>query len=275
MTPRDPVDLVGSQPAFKIVMRDQDRRLRSFLTKRLLNAQSAETIRGRATRVWEAIEIDELGKECGKPVVLKDTWVNLGRKNEGTIMEEIAITLRNKIAQGVFVQRTPTGDIDRGEQVIDILKDSTLTVICHGDVIGPSNDADMTRPVYETDKKFILRSQAGESQADRRSSLPDHLRTTTSSSSSLHRSRISSAASFARETGTTAFRYTQKIHYRIVFEELGTPLTEVSSVLDAFRALRHASHGTFLNLLCCVCLKYPSTVGVAPYRLDTSRCQRV
>ena len=60
-----------------------------FRTIQILSSFGAEPLRGRGTRVYEAIEIDKKGDPIGPPVVLKDTWIDSDRNREGKVLTSI------------------------------------------------------------------------------------------------------------------------------------------------------------------------------------------
>jgi hypothetical protein len=62
---------------------------RRFRTTQILSSYGAESLRGRGTRVFEAVEIDGNGDPNGSPVVLKDTWVDSDRTREGNIIASL------------------------------------------------------------------------------------------------------------------------------------------------------------------------------------------
>lgn len=57
--------------------------LRRFWTTKTISSYGVEPLRGRGTRVFEAIEIDVHDREKGLPVVLKDIWIDHDRTREG------------------------------------------------------------------------------------------------------------------------------------------------------------------------------------------------
>ena len=87
---------------------------RRFLTTNIVSSFGAEPLRGRGTRVFEAIEIDGRGCEIGSHVVLKDIWIDHDRTREGIILAQLY---------------DEAGDEDK-----ELVKKHFLTVICHGDV---------------------------------------------------------------------------------------------------------------------------------------------
>lgn len=59
-----------------------------YRTLELLSDSGAQKIRGRGTRVWKAVALEN-GKECGEPVALKDCWVQSQLTPEGKTLESI------------------------------------------------------------------------------------------------------------------------------------------------------------------------------------------
>ncbi|KAJ3555181.1 hypothetical protein NM688_g2719 [Phlebia brevispora] len=121
-------------------------------------------------------------------------------------------------------------DLSRKDQ--EALKPYLLTVLCHGDVMTSSGDGDKTRVPAETG--FNLRAEAayGNTQSRRRSA-----RLQSKSKKKPEESNTPAQES----TMKIPISYAQKTHYHIVFQEVGTPLTAVESMSDAFHALRHVA----------------------------------
>lgn len=62
----------------------------TYLTKRWLSNIAADRIVGHATRVWEVVKIDTAtGEPTSETKVLKDSWVEHGRKVEGSRYRQI------------------------------------------------------------------------------------------------------------------------------------------------------------------------------------------
>ncbi|KAF9503667.1 hypothetical protein BS47DRAFT_778303 [Hydnum rufescens UP504] len=80
----------GDPSQFIITVHSNDNKKdRRFRTRKILSSFGAEPLRGRGTRVYEAIGVDEHGKEMGDPVVLKDIWIDHDRMREGTILAQL------------------------------------------------------------------------------------------------------------------------------------------------------------------------------------------
>ncbi|KAF9506932.1 hypothetical protein BS47DRAFT_1399046 [Hydnum rufescens UP504] len=79
------------------------------------------------TRVFEAIEVEDGGKETRGPVVLKDIWIDHDRMREGDILTQLY------------------NDVDGEDK--RLAKKHFLTPICHGDVLVAPDTADDTRDI--------------------------------------------------------------------------------------------------------------------------------
>ena len=68
---------------------DDDGTVRKYRTKRMISNIGADTLRGRGTRVWEAVELDGNDEEVevATTCVLKDSWVDVDRSRGGKILE--------------------------------------------------------------------------------------------------------------------------------------------------------------------------------------------
>jgi hypothetical protein len=85
---------------------------RRFRTTQILYSYGAEALRGRGTRVFEAVEIDGNGDPTGSPVVLKDTWIDSDHTREGDALASL---------------HAAANDEDR-----QLIEKHFLTTICHG-----------------------------------------------------------------------------------------------------------------------------------------------
>ena len=87
---------------------------RRFRTTRIISSYGAESIRGRGTRVFEAVELDRNGEPNGSHVVLKDIWINSDRTREGNILTSLHEAAEDEDKQ--------------------LFEKHFLTTVCHGDV---------------------------------------------------------------------------------------------------------------------------------------------
>ena len=100
---------------------------RRFLTKRTIPSSGAEPLRGRGTRVFEAVEIDGHGCEIGHNVVLKDVWIDKDRTREGTTLAQLYKEARGNdkaLVQKYFLTTMCHGDVWLDEKVADDTKES-------------------------------------------------------------------------------------------------------------------------------------------------------
>ena len=98
---------------------------RRFRTKSTISSFGAEPLRSRGTRVFKAIEIDDLDREKGSHVVLKDTWIDTDRIREGDILAQLY-------------------DEAQGDDKL-LVEKYFLTTVCHGDVQLNSEAVDDTK----------------------------------------------------------------------------------------------------------------------------------
>ena len=192
---------------------------RRFRTKSVISLSGAEPLRGRGTRVFEAVEIDDQGCKKGSNVVLKDIWVDKDRMREGTILTQI---LNEAGAKGDECQR----------QVGKYF----LTTICHGDVLLDPDVIDDTeqglmRGLRTTDRTFSLRNLMITAMTKSRSESSSDSRP-----ESLPKTNVYGH-------GRGAIPYAHKTHYRIVFEECGVPIHHIRLFHDVLKVLADTTQG--------------------------------
>jgi hypothetical protein len=173
---------------------------RIYRTSQTLSDHSADALRGRGTRVFEARLLDAKGNETGDPVAIKDVWLDNNRDREGDIMEEIF----NEVSSEDKIK----------------LQQYLLTTECHGDVlIGGEQDQTTQKSTFGAAAEFHLQST---------SLIPQ--RSLTSSVGLAPSVHMRAPSEPSRE-------YPQKVHYRIVFKEVGVSLYKVRSLASVFRSL--------------------------------------
>ena len=99
---------------------------KTFRTKRIISSRGAEPLRGRGTRVFEAVELDKDGTPNDLPVVLKDIWIDSDRMREGDILS-------------LLHEAAGAQDDDKL-----LFENYFLTAICHGDVLDGNDIPDDT-----------------------------------------------------------------------------------------------------------------------------------
>ena len=204
---------------YDITVRSETGDITTYRTVGFLSLAAAEPIHGRATRVWDCNPLDEKGNPVvDEHVALKDIWTDIPRPREGHVYQRI-----NRLAQN-------SGDVG----IIDALKQTLLTVVCHGEVYIRERP-DYTREFPEDYDRYKL------------AHLTDHQK--------QERSRAyASQMDIKAHTGTIHAEmprmpeYHRKVHYRIVFREVGTPLRDVTSLHKTFWALWSASAGALCIL---------------------------
>ena len=190
----------------------------TYRTVRLISDVGAEAIRGRGTRVWEVREVKKNGKEDPTPRVLKDSWVDADREREGKILESI-----REEAQGLpgdfnfdkyFMRAKAHSDV-----YIDGVQDNThLLIRRRGSLDGMLNEPPL-----------LIKSGP-----PKNSKLPSNAGT-------------KGATQVPEDDAPDLVEYSAKIHYRIVFTEVGTTIAEVDSLAAAMLAMTGVVKGEHLN----------------------------
>jgi Fungal protein kinase len=146
--------------------------------------------------VFEAIEINELNRDQGADVVLKDIWIDTDRTREGAILAQ----LYNK-----------ANDQDKA-----LVQRYSLTAICHGDVwiheaVVDDTEKALMRNLPSPDSVFILRANSvSESQSG------------TGSEALRAMTRLGHQ--------DVDLKYAHKTHYRIVFKEKGITIDRIPTL---------------------------------------------
>ena len=103
---------------------------RRFLTEKILYSHGAEPLRGRGTRVFEAVEIGPNENRIGSSsVVLKDIWIDSDRRREGDILTSLyeeADTKDRPLVRRYFLTAVCDGDV---WTEMDILDDTANTLM--------------------------------------------------------------------------------------------------------------------------------------------------
>ncbi|KAJ3552849.1 hypothetical protein NM688_g3933 [Phlebia brevispora] len=109
-----PIHLDGGPTQYELTVRAHSGEEHVYRTMELLSEPSTHDLRGRGTRVWKAIKVQN-GQGIGEPVALKDAWIDSYREREGVIDSRIRASAISEAQKGV-------------------LEMCLLTVLCHGDV---------------------------------------------------------------------------------------------------------------------------------------------
>ncbi|KAJ3543489.1 hypothetical protein NM688_g5850 [Phlebia brevispora] len=112
------VRMVGSsssKPQYDYTVESADGSISTFRTLELLFKTGHRAIEGKGTRVWKVVRVVN-GVPVGKPVVLKDQWVQEEFEREGTTLHRIQ-------------------QFDRSDGFQREFSTNFLTVVAHGDVV--------------------------------------------------------------------------------------------------------------------------------------------
>ncbi|OSX62315.1 hypothetical protein POSPLADRAFT_1143236 [Postia placenta MAD-698-R-SB12] len=196
-------------PRYDIIVRDKDGKETVYRTTRMISDVGANPIRSRGTRVWEARELRN-DEEYGPAVVLRDSWIDADRQNEGDILE----TFRSA--------KTEPDD----EELID---QGLLSVVCHGDVFVDTQ-RDHTRIVMTrgaditSDSPLFVLQYTPPPEVDPRNTLS-------------HTGVGKLITPPDRYPPNEVVTYHPKIHYRIVFKEVCRSLYTVTELGTLFKVL--------------------------------------
>ena len=196
-----------------------------YRTVRIIRDFSVEALHGRATRIFEAKELVN-GVPSGDSVVLKDQWVASSRTREHDTMELI----RNVSKKAAY----------RGE-----LRSSFLTVVTAGDVFVPD---DMGVLTADTTRAFQLRGadsilKAGWVDLEHLEVPPVEV------DEELDPEAVGWASILA---GLSAIplpkrpqiTYDDLVHFRIVYKEVCTPLSDTTDMPTVFKLVGQTVTGT-------------------------------
>lgn len=202
---------------YDITVNDKERGDMRYRTQKYVHYFQAEAPRGRCTRVWQVQKLNGNNEPEGEALVLKDTWIDYDRDREGNIMEAVI------------------NDLSTAEDK-ETLRKILLTVLCHGDVLGPDGQQDSTRVARSDGCRFYPLYE--ETTTDKKARA--------TGTNSLTNSGAYGALTSKVGRYNKPILLTRKIHYRIVFEEAGTPLNQVENLRHVFKALWNVSRGEFL-----------------------------
>lgn len=196
--------------------------VKTYRTRRLISELGAISPRGRGTRVWE---VDEIDKDSGKVVgmsskVLKDAWTDLERPTEGTIVRDIK-------KQAVLAGREAD------------FKNHFLETDRYGHVYisdGPTTRADTTNCFIRSRKR-----------AKGISSTAPTLRVVANSGNRIPimtaQGPVAGDGKDLARLPTEFSRYPVKVHHRIIYSEVGTPIFQAPTLRDVFMCVGEVLQG--------------------------------
>lgn len=190
---------------FDIRVDSLDGTQRIYRTLQLLSQPRLDDLRGKGTRVWKAILLDN-GTACGDPVVLKDAWVDADRECEGAVLSKIhALPINPETHTKARLERAFPTAICHGYVFVDKHGTRLDYVRC----LSPTDDFTNDEPalVLSPETHYPVLQEPSSESAD-----------------------------------TRASRYT--VHYRIVFTEVGKPLAQEQSLTLIFKMLAQVAYST-------------------------------
>ena len=198
-----------------IIANGNNNPVRKYRTVKTLSEFSADAIRGRATRVFEAYEISEDGQQVqgSEHVAIKDYWLDSSREAEPTILKKILKgadeSMKAKfLTVLVWGNISIDGNVDSTDRIMNDLK------------VGPRGYTDSDHP---DPLKFYLCQYQPKAPTKR------------------------AAPGLALFTGSrltpSVVRFDSKTHQRIVFKEVGHPIHDEKSITTVFQAARDAAGG--------------------------------
>ncbi|KAI0341057.1 hypothetical protein BDW22DRAFT_1397290 [Trametopsis cervina] len=209
----------ASKRSYDITVRsvDEDGRPHNtvFRTIEVVADIGVETLIGKGTRVWRAIQLDSEGKPTGNPVVLKDSWVDADSNREGDTLKAL---MNTAIASGDPAH-------------VETLNKHFLHCLHYGDVYvdgQPDNTCALIRrgvPIPEGLKPFTLTRPKPPLTEFEKYMIP----------SIEHR--------FLEFRHRVPLRGAIRCHSRMVFEEFGISIEDLTSVVDITIALMQTLQG--------------------------------
>jgi hypothetical protein len=185
-----------------------------FRTTQVISSYGAEPLRGRGTRVFEAVEVDENGNITGSPVVLKDIWIDSDRTREGNILASLhaAANIEDRqLVEKHFLTTVYHGDVWTEHDVLD----DTANALMRGLSITPHHAS-----LFKLQRTLI------------------HKYEPPSGSEALRAiSRVQAPHSY--------LSYAHKTHYRIVFKERGITVDRMNILSDVMMAFTETVSGAF------------------------------
>lgn len=196
--------------------KDSNVKPRKYLTTGNIISDESQIIRSRATRVYEAYEINDNSKSL---VVIKDMWVDANRKLEADILEDILqnatedekslfLTVlqhgivkvhdRNDVTEGLIIRSAKFSSGGHGAGAAPDLQPGAFLIQQRSDPVGPSGSSTYHNAIHFSEVNLISTNVLPNSISPR-------------PSAQLPKQHPSS-----------------KVHYRIVFKERGISLHHMS-----------------------------------------------
>ena len=207
-------------PTYDITVRVSAEKSVVYRTRELINQDNATSLRGRGTRVWDVILVEDAMEKPDQSGVLKDYWVDSDRTREGDALAQIITADTTQELEGYL-----------------------LTVLAHGDVFideQPDNTRQITTRGVDppVGTRFNLRLPVRP--------LKMNSRVTMAAAPLNAQFQTATEVKYGQ-----AIEYHAKSRYRIVFLERCTPLYKIVSLCAAYNCLAELilrEHHTFFFL---------------------------
>jgi hypothetical protein len=205
--------LVDNQPQYKIQVGDQ-----VYCTTDVLSDFGAEAIIGRGTRVFKVYDEKDANKT---PRVLKDAWVEEDRSREGQILQNLFTKIQT----------------DSGEEKLRDAKQYFLTSVIYEDV---TIDGELDHT-----KNLIMRGGDPLAEDPMQLIIGNLTRHKPSHHSELkRRSNIGNVPIFEDPRKRTARPpIPVRVHHRMVCEEVGIAIHNLTSLRDVYQSLNDVLKG--------------------------------
>ena len=257
-------------------------RTRVYETTRII-CDSANSMRGRATRVYEASVKDLEDASITRTVVVKDSWIDVGRSKEGDTLAALleSATLEEKelfltvIQHGVVrvngQDDSTEGLILRGQTLCSPPVDEALKLDNNEDSIFAEEMGMLSVDEHdEVEDKLIVNQPMPKPLSYETRLYPLYRYPPPSRSDgvlALSRSNATKASTRENVIGSLPHHthrvlrpyvvYSPKVHYRIAFEEVGKSLLSVADsgklrVTDVSQALRDTTLGEKTSMVLTV-----------------------
>ena len=204
----------------------------SYITTRTLADHAADFIRGRGTRVFEAHH----ESNASRLVVVKDVWSEDDRIEEGVHLENIRAAITQIQTEGkVF-----PGSRDPSTYF--------LTVVAHGRVKVGGQTEDHTTNVMMCGSGLPSDLEYFSTSKPRVPQVPGSRVIESDRGYSVGHTPVLSrdiAALILANVPRKVRRFQARIHYRIVFEEVGMTIHDLRNLSEVYRCLADATTGVF------------------------------
>ena len=205
------VKQLDGRAQYDYTVEDADGRQITYRTSKLIAHSTSDDVGGKGTRIWKAVRLED-GQPCGAPLVLKDVWIHEELSREGQNLADIRLSDSSEPAQKLF---------DR----------TLLTVLHDGDVVIRPQSA-LDPPYRDCTRLHANNARAllyGHSYVDSRFEPPD-------------RSRDFGIDCVTKNRAVRG----RRVHYRIVFKEICTPIPPNASFSFLGKVLRDICESEYL-----------------------------